>query len=198
LTLEWPRGHSSSRERLVKRIAILGPGGAGKSRLAVALGEVIGAKVLYLDRMFWQPGWVPREAAEWNELQRKERAAKAWIVEGMTEHNTDPWLDEADTVVLLDTPPLTCIWRVTTRRLTSKEGIGLPAGCDPAPPHRAFMKFLRRLWQYERTTLPALKADLARRRDDQRVVVLRNDREIQKFLTSARGTTRARPVGELS
>ena len=182
----------------MKRVAILGPGGAGKSRLAVALGRLIGTKVLYLDQLFWQPGWVPRGEAEWEQLQLEERASDAWIVEGMTEHNSALWLDAADTVVLLDTPPLTCIWRVTTRRLRSEEAIGLPAGCAPAPAHRAFLKFLRRLWRYERTTLPAIKADLARRGDELRVVVLRNDRETEEFLASAGPTAQRSPIGELS
>ena len=176
------RGHSLP----VKRVAILGPGGAGKSRLAVELGAAIETKVIYLDRLFWKPGWVPRPKEEWDAMQRRERAGDSWIVEGLTEGAMDPWLDEADTVLFLDTPPLICIWRVTRRRLNAEAGVGMPLGCEPAPFYRAFLKFVRRLLQFQRTTRPAIQADLARRANSQRIVVLRNERESREFLKNVR------------
>jgi len=40
----------------VKRIIIIGSGGAGKSTLARALGERLGLPVVHLDAQFWQAG----------------------------------------------------------------------------------------------------------------------------------------------
>ena len=47
----------------MRRIAIIGAGGAGKSTLARQLGEVLGIEVIHLDALFWKPGWVdtPRD-----------------------------------------------------------------------------------------------------------------------------------------
>ena len=170
----------------VKRIAIVGPGGAGKSRLAVELGQQLGIKVVYLDRLFWKPGWVPRPPHEWDAIQREQRAGEEWIVEGLTGSTIEPWLREADTVVLLDLPLLVCIWRVTRRRLNSEEGVGAPAGCEPAPFHQAFLKFLRRLWHYRQRDRPAILDHLERRESGRQVYVIRNSGDSTAFFARVR------------
>jgi hypothetical protein len=47
----------------VRRVAIIGCGGAGKSTLAQALGACLGIEVVHLDRLYWRPGWVPTPRA---------------------------------------------------------------------------------------------------------------------------------------
>ena len=49
----------------MERIAIIGPGGAGKSTLARRLGERLGLPVIHLDAEHWRPGWVETPADEW-------------------------------------------------------------------------------------------------------------------------------------
>ena len=43
---------------VTRRWLILGAGGAGKSRLAREMAELLGLPVIHLDRHFWNPGWV--------------------------------------------------------------------------------------------------------------------------------------------
>ena len=47
----------------MERVAIVGPGGAGKFTFVRSLGEQTRLPVFHLDRFFWKPGWVetPRE-----------------------------------------------------------------------------------------------------------------------------------------
>ena len=47
----------------MKRIAIIGPGGAGKSTLAHQIGAKLGLPVIHLDAHYWHEGWVetPKE-----------------------------------------------------------------------------------------------------------------------------------------
>jgi len=166
----------------VKHIAIVGPGGAGKSRLARELGEAVGATVVHLDRLFWKPGWVPTPPAEWEAIQRRELGRESWIADGLQEGTEYLWLDAADTIVFLDASPLLCIWRVTRRRLDPQTGPETPADCEPAPFYQALVKFLRYLWRYWRTTRAEILADLSRRKDGQQVVVLRRDEDLREFL----------------
>jgi adenylate kinase family enzyme len=174
----------------MRRIAIIGPAGVGKSRLAQTLAEATGIEVIHLDALFWQPGWVPTPAAEWEATQRRVVERDTWIVEGLHEPTVHLWLDAADTVVLFDTPPLASIWGVTRRRLLRSEpGPDIPAGCEPAPFHRAATKFLRYLWEYRRRTRVELFAELDKPRPGRRVVVLRRERDLQAFLS----TVEARP-----
>ena len=66
----------------MRRIAIIGTGGAGKTTLALELGRRLGIPVVHLDRVFWRPGWVGPAADEWRETHRAALAADAWIADG--------------------------------------------------------------------------------------------------------------------
>jgi hypothetical protein len=180
----------------VKHVAILGPAGAGKSRLARELAGTLGIEVIHLDRLYWKPGWVASPEAEWEAVQRREVARASWIADGLQEgrKTSQLWLDAADTIVFIDAPPLTCIWRVAKRRLDGKEGPEMPADCKPAPVYLAFPRFLRFLWLYRRTIRADLLDDLARRHQTQDVIVLRNDEDVESFL--ARVKARRTPLGE--
>ena len=41
----------------MKRVLIIGCGGAGKSTLARKLGDMTGIPVVHLDKLYWRPGW---------------------------------------------------------------------------------------------------------------------------------------------
>jgi hypothetical protein len=166
----------------MKRIAVIGPAGAGKSQLAQELGRALDIRVVHLDELYWKPGWVETPEDEWEALQRRELTSESWVVEAQYDDMIDDWRDAADTVVFLDASPLVCFWRVTRRRLGSDGGVGTPRGSQPAPAHRAFAKFLRRQWHYRRRVRGKVLADLARRRNGQRVVVLRGEDEQRNFL----------------
>lgn len=166
----------------MRRIAIVGPGGSGKSRLARELSEATNIGVVHLDNLFWRPGWVETPPVEWEAIQRRKLAGDSWIVEGLQDGTAHLWLDAADTIVFLDASLLSCIWRVTRRRLVSHAGPDVPAGSEPAPFYRALVKFLRYLWRYRRTTRAEVLADLARRREGPRIVVLRGSGDVQEFV----------------
>src|SRR5215831_14521617 len=97
----------------MQRVAILGPGGAGKSTFADELGARTGLPVVHLDRYFWHPGWIetPREA--WRARQEELFAGDEWIGDGNYSATAEVRLRRADTVVLLDFP----IWRTIPRAL---------------------------------------------------------------------------------
>lgn len=179
----------------MRRIVVIGPAGAGKSRLAKQLAEATGIEVLHLDARYWQPGWVPTPPEEWEAIQRRELERDSWIVEGLHEATVHLWLDAADTVVLFDTHPLASVWRVTRRRLGRAErGVDMPAGCEPAPFHEAALKFARYLWDYRRRTRAELLAELERPRAGRRVVIVRRERDLRDFLRALPDTAEALPT----
>ena len=182
----------------MRRIALLGSAGAGKSWLGRQLAALLDLPVIHLDPLYWKPGWVATPDPEWQAIQLREAEREAWIVDGIQEGRLKPdlWLDAADAIVFVDTPPLTCIWRVAKRRLDSAEGPEMPADCKPAPFHRAFPRFLNFLWAYHRVVRPEVLADLARRRRHQQVAILRNEEDVQRFLASVKA--HRAPLGESS
>jgi len=166
----------------VKRIAVTGPAGAGKSRLAREIGAAYGIDVLHLDALFWKPGWVKTPAAEWEVVQRRELERDAWIVDAQYDDMIPDWFDAAELVVVVDASPLRCLWRVSRRRLDGRGGPEVPPGSEPAPVHRALLNFTRGQWRYRRTVRPQLLANLGPRRTRQGVVVLRAGRDARRFL----------------
>ena len=66
----------------MQRIVILGNAGSGKSTLARALGKRLGVAVVHLDTLFWEPGWVEPDAAQFRERVRDALTTEAWVCEG--------------------------------------------------------------------------------------------------------------------
>jgi adenylate kinase family enzyme len=168
----------------VKRIVVTGPAGAGKSELASRLSERLGIRVVHLDTLFWKPGWVATPEAEWEALQRSEVEAPEWIVDSQADDMIPDWLEAADAVVVVDTSPFRCLWRVVRRRRNRDSSVGVPAQTQPGPVHWALMKFARNQWLYRRRVRGELMDGLAARRDDRRVVIVRGTEDAAAFLDS--------------
>jgi adenylate kinase family enzyme len=169
----------------VKRIAVTGPAGAGKSRLARELGAAYEIGVLHLDTLFWKPGWVPTPPDEWEARQRRELAAASWVVDAQYDDMLPEWFEAADTVVFVDASPLRCLWRVSRRRLRRHASPGTPAGTEPGALHRSVLKFLRNQWRYRTKVRRALIAELARERAGRRIVVVRREGDASTLLALA-------------
>jgi adenylate kinase family enzyme len=165
----------------VKRIAVTGPAGAGKSQLARHMGDAYGIDVLHLDTLFWRPGWVETPADEWEAVQRRELERDSWIVDAQFDDMLPDWFDAADLVVVVDASPLVCFWRASRRRIDGRDNPATPAGSEPRPFYRALAHFTHVQWDYRRRVRPRLLASLARR-SRTRVVVLRSTGDTRHFM----------------
>jgi adenylate kinase family enzyme len=165
----------------VQRVVVLGPGGAGKSELAAELGRRTGLPVVHLDPLFWAAEWKP---APRDDAVRKLETAVAgdrWILDGnFLEH--DGRFARADTVVFLDLPRATCIWRVFKRLVRDRQRRrpdlpeGAREGFDPS--------LLRWIWRYPRTDRPRVLELLARLVRSIAVHHLRSRADVRRFLAT--------------
>lgn len=178
----------------MQRVAVIGPAGAGKSYLAGELGRRLDIPVVHIDQLYWRPGWVRTPNDEFEELQRRTIDEPPWIVDAQHDDIVPDWLEAADTVVFLDVSPLRCFWRASRRRLEPGPGDGGPAG-PPSPPHRALAKFVRGQWLYRTRFRRKLLAELSTERNGRRVVVLRGDSDVTRFLE---GVDSPVPAGGIS
>jgi adenylate kinase family enzyme len=178
----------------MRRIAVVGCGGAGKSRLSVELGRRLGLPVIHLDAHFWKPGWVATPDDEWEALQPALFAGDAWVVDGNFHRTLRHRLERADTVVHLDFPLSVCLRGALTRlarhfgEVRPDMGRGCPEGVDVA--------FLLWLLRFRRDVRPAMCAtlrDFASRGG--RVVRLRDRPAVGAFLRGLRPRGPEPPLG---
>ncbi|MBW4425057.1 MAG: hypothetical protein KME50_11545 [Nostoc desertorum CM1-VF14] len=66
----------------MKKILIIGSGGAGKSTLARELGTILGLEVIHLDTWYWNPGWVETPKAKWQSIIQSLTLRECWIMDG--------------------------------------------------------------------------------------------------------------------
>ncbi len=171
----------------MQRVAVIGSGGAGKSTLARGLGAILGIAVVHLDRLYWQPGWVATDAAEWKEVQRLLIARDRWILDGHYGGTLDLRLAAADTVIFLDMPRVVCVVSIVRRWLRCR-GRRRPDGAVGCP-ERITWEFLRWVWHYPKVHRPRMLAKLAQHADGRRIVILRNRVEVRGFLERLRSAS---------
>lgn len=168
----------------MRRVLVLGSGGAGKSTFARALGERTGLPVVHLDRIWWRPGWVEATEAEFDAEIAALTARDAWVMDGNYGRTLPVRLAAADTAVLLDVPRLTCLFRVALRAIRHR-GRSRP-DMTPGCPERVTWEFVRWIWTYPARRRPGVLAMLAEfERRGGRVAVLRTSAETRAFLESA-------------
>ena len=66
----------------VKRVLVIGPGGAGKSTFARRLGQILSIEVIHLDTLYWRPGWIEPSKEDWLATVERLLARDAWIMDG--------------------------------------------------------------------------------------------------------------------
>ena len=172
----------------MKRIAIVGGSGAGKSWLARELGAITGLPVIHLDAVHWRPGWVETPDAEWRTVQSELVSRDAWIIDGNYGGTMEIRLAAADTIVFMDFGRLRRLAGVLRRYLRHRDGSARP-DMGPECPERLNWGFLRWVWAYPNR--PEVVRLIREHRDGRCLVVLRNPRDRDRFLAEVRVEMRA-------
>lgn len=137
----------------MRRIAVIGCSGAGKSRLAKELAARLGVPAIHLDARYWRPGWVETPADEWEAKQPELFAGDAWVADGNFHGTLRHRTARADTVVFLDFPRRTCLLGVFGRLLRQHGQVR--SDMAPGCPERLDFEFLHWVWNYRRRARPS-------------------------------------------
>jgi len=167
----------------MQRILIVGSGGAGKSTLARRLSEILDIEVIHLDSLFWKPGWIESDPAEWQKTLEWVMSRDSWIIDGNYSRTLPKRLEACDTVVFLDLPRIVCLWRALKRvvRHYGRTRPDMPEGC----PERFDLEFLRWIWNFPGATRQEVLALLDSHRGNRTVFHLRTRQDIANFLADA-------------
>lgn len=98
-----------------KKILIVGCGGAGKSTLAVEMGNKFKLPVVHLDKLYWLPNWEMRPSEEFDSLLEDQLKKDEWIVDGNYDRTFELRLRYADLCIFLDYDTQLCIQSVIER-----------------------------------------------------------------------------------
>ena len=168
--------------RDLRRVMVVGNGGAGKTTFARELGRRLDLPVVHLDRSFWAPGWTPRPAEQFAHAVRRLAAQDRWVMDGNYGSTLADRLPRADLVVLLDLPRRVTVPRVLRRwwstRVRGQHRPDMAPGC----PERLRWEFLRYVWLYPRRSRPQLLRRLDEAGRSRDLVRLRSSVEVRRFL----------------
>jgi adenylate kinase family enzyme len=153
---------------VVRRVVVLGRGGAGKSTFASKLSTATGLPLLELDKEFWSAGLEPMPLSDWRQRQTELAAAESWILDGDLGPYDDPAvrLLQADTVVVLDLPLWLCVWRAARRGRERRD-------------------FWQWVLTWRRRSWPKLNESIQAHVQAGEVIVLSTRREVARFLEAS-------------
>jgi adenylate kinase family enzyme len=166
----------------MKKVLVIGSGGAGKSTFARRLGAILKLEVIHLDALYWSAGWVEMPKDEWRKTVEDLIKKDSWIMDGNYGGTLDARLAACDTVIFLDIARLICLRRVIKRRVLYRNASrpDMAEGC----PEKVNREFIKWIWDYPRKRRPAILEKLQSVARSKQVIVLKSPTEIENFLTN--------------
>ncbi len=165
----------------MRKIIIVGSGGAGKTTLARRLGEATGIEVIHLDSLFWRPNWTRTPEEEW--ISKVESLVKcdSWIMDGNFGGTREIRLAACDTIIWLDTPRHVCLYRALKRTVTyhNRTRPDMAEGCN----EKLDWEFLRWIWEYP-SRIPRLLEQI-KNHSGKRLIVIRSEKDVEALLAEA-------------
>src|SRR5882672_4068991 len=110
-----PQSASLNSLCAVRRVAVIGCCGSGKSFLARKLANKLKLPLVQLDDHYWDQEWRRPSEENWRARVVEMSAAPCWIIDGNYTETLEPRLSRAELVVFLDLPLWLCWWRVFRR-----------------------------------------------------------------------------------
>lgn len=164
----------------MKRIIIIGSGGAGKSTLARELGERLDIKIYHLDQIYWQTDWQPRSHTEFSSRQKAIIKKNEWVIDGNYTGTVELGLNAADTIIFLDLPTMTCLWQVFKRYL--KYYRRTRPDMTPGNKERLTLEYLYYIFRYRNDRRPKVVQKISTLSKDKSVFTLKSTSQVQAFL----------------
>ena len=114
----------------LKRIAIIGAPGSGKTTLAIELKDIYELPVVFLDSFYQLPTWVMRDPKERDKMILEETKKEEWIIDGTFIDTLEERVKVADLIIFLDFSTIVQLKGIFKRFFSNigKEKIDMP-GC---------------------------------------------------------------------
>jgi adenylate kinase family enzyme len=171
----------------MRKVLVIGSGGAGKSTFARRLGKLLDIEVIHLDALYWNEGWVETPKAAWAETVAELVKRDSWIMDGNYSGTFDIRLKACDAVVFLDMPRLLCLWRVLKRLMIYRNRTrpDMAVGCN----EKFNWEFILWVWNYPKRTRPKIIDWIRENSGSKKVIRLRSPAEVEMYLTNVSKTS---------
>jgi len=106
----------------MRRVAVVGSSGVGKSTVSEALAAALDVEVIELDALMHGPNWTPTPTSEFRSsvsaaIEAADMSSGGWVVPGNYRNVADIVQGRADTIVWLDLPRRVSMWRLLKRSI---------------------------------------------------------------------------------
>jgi len=165
----------------IKRIAIIGNAGSGKSTLTQQLHEIFNLPVYHMDKYFWKPYWTYPDPEEYKIIHDKICDQDAWIIDAMNLRLLEYRIARADIIIFLDRPRYICFWRIF-KRLVKYYGKQTPSAAEKCREEIGFrfVKFLKWVWDFKKNYPPKIMELL--NKSNKKFYIFKSQKEVDQFL----------------
>jgi len=165
----------------MRKVALLGNAGGGKSTLGVKLSENKGIPLYFTDQLLWKSGGVAAPEDEFERCHNEILSKDSWIIDGFGTYSTYlRRLEEADTIILIDHPIWRHYWWTAKRNFLStfRSPIGMP---EKFPFIKSTVKITKFMWWVHRNFTPTNRAMIVNYAETKNVFHLRSPKDIRLF-----------------
>jgi adenylate kinase family enzyme len=100
-----------------RRISVVGTIGSGKTTFARKTSQLLDARHIELDALYWEPNWIETPNDLFRERVKQSLQSDSWVVDGNYHQVRDLVWSRADTVVWLDYSFMIIMGRLVKRTL---------------------------------------------------------------------------------
>lgn len=178
----------------MKRVAVFGNAGGGKSTLARELAVITGLPLAVVDELEYATGGVPVPPEQYLQEHAALLAQDEWIIDGFGGIEL-LWerLEAADTLVHVDLPlAVHALW--VTKRLVKGLFVTPQGWPKHSPVISSSISSYRVLWPCHIRLTPQYRSYISEAAQRKRVVHLRSRREFAQFLESVRKEYAGSPI----
>lgn len=173
----------------MKKVAVFGNAGGGKSTLSKKLSQITGLPLYVLDKIQFPSGDIELPPEDYKRIHEKILATDRWIVDGFGCNET-LWLrlNEADSLVFVDLPLYVHFWWVTKRLIT---GYWKPPESWPenSPILKSSLNSYRVLWLCHKYLTPKYREYVEQSQSTKSVYHLRSPLQISQFFELIKNET---------
>ena len=168
----------------MKKVAVFGNTGGGKSTLSRKLSEMTNLPLYVLDKIQYKPGGVAVPYEEFKQNHAEIINKYEWVIDGFGSLET-VWLTlgKADTLVYIDLPLPVHFWRVTKRFIT---GFFVPpkGWSENSPLWKSSLQSYNNLWLCHQRLTPRYRDYVLEAEKTKKVYHLKSTKDIKEFFES--------------